>query len=102
MKRVKSISFNDNNAEEKEMLKFVRRRNFSKYVKTLIRADMQRKQQEKTEVKKDKPKEEPVKSNPIDQAHSSPVTNTQKPLLKQPTQQQRFKSQNGGIKFDLR
>jgi hypothetical protein len=39
-KKVKSISFNDDNTEEKEMLKFVSRRNFSKYVKKLIKQDM--------------------------------------------------------------
>jgi hypothetical protein len=39
-KKVKSISFNDTLPEEKEMLKFVSRRNFSRYVKKLIKQDM--------------------------------------------------------------
>jgi hypothetical protein len=39
-KKVKSISFNDEVQEEKEILKFVSRRNFSRYVKTLIKQDM--------------------------------------------------------------
>lgn len=38
-KKVKSVSFNDNNNEEKEMLKYIGRRNFSKYIKGLIRND---------------------------------------------------------------
>jgi hypothetical protein len=39
-KKVKSISFNDAVPEEKEILKFVSRRNFSRYVKKLIKQDM--------------------------------------------------------------
>ena len=38
-KKVKSVSFNDNNKEEKEMLKYIGRRNFSKYIKGLLRND---------------------------------------------------------------
>lgn len=39
-KKVKSISFNDAVPGEKEILKFVSRRNFSRYVKKLIKQDM--------------------------------------------------------------
>ena len=39
-KKVKSIHFNDELPEEKEMLKFVSRRNFSRYMKKLIKQDM--------------------------------------------------------------
>jgi hypothetical protein len=46
-KKVKSISLNDKNAEEKEMIKHLGRKNFSKYVKGLIRDDMKRKASEK-------------------------------------------------------
>jgi hypothetical protein len=46
-KKVKSISLNDKNAEEKEMIKHLGRKNFSKYVKGLIREDMKRRATEK-------------------------------------------------------
>jgi hypothetical protein len=46
-KKVKSISLNDKNAEEKEMIKHLGRKNFSKYVKGLIRDDMKRRASEK-------------------------------------------------------
>lgn len=42
MKKVKSISFNDSNPIENEMLKFIGRRNFSSYVKKMIKEDMKR------------------------------------------------------------
>jgi hypothetical protein len=48
-KKVKSISLNDKNAEEKEMIKHLGRKNFSKYVKGLIREDMKKKAAEKGE-----------------------------------------------------
>jgi hypothetical protein len=50
-KKVKSVSFNDEVAEEKEILKFVSRRNFSKYVKHLIKQDMVAKLAEKSSKK---------------------------------------------------
>lgn len=50
-KKVKSISFNDDLTEEKEMLKFVSRRNFSKYVKKLIKQDMSAKMSAKSSEK---------------------------------------------------
>jgi hypothetical protein len=46
-KKVKSISLNDKNAEEKEIIKHLGKRNFSKYVKGLIREDMKRRAAEK-------------------------------------------------------
>jgi hypothetical protein len=46
-KKVKSISLNDKNAEEKEMIKHLGKRNFSRYVKGLIREDMKRRAAEK-------------------------------------------------------
>jgi hypothetical protein len=48
-KKVKSISLNDKNAEEKEMIKHLGKRNFSRYVKGLIREDMKRRAAEKGE-----------------------------------------------------
>ena len=47
MKKIKSISFNENNPEEKAMLRYFSRRNFSKYVKELIREDLKKKAAEK-------------------------------------------------------
>jgi hypothetical protein len=49
-KKVKSISLNDKNAEEKEMIKHLGKKNFSKYVKRLIREDMKKKAAERNEV----------------------------------------------------
>jgi hypothetical protein len=46
-KKVKSISLNDKNLEEREMIKHLGRKNFSKYVKGLIREDMKRRAAEK-------------------------------------------------------
>lgn len=74
LKKVKSISFNDEIAEEKEMLKHFRRRNFSKYVKKLIREDIARK---KAEINKTNEKNKPLLTN------------------------QRFKSKNGVVKINL-
>jgi hypothetical protein len=48
-KKVKSISLNDKNVEEKEMIKHLGRKNFSKYVKRLIREDMKKKAAEKND-----------------------------------------------------
>jgi hypothetical protein len=48
-KKVKSISLNDKNVDEKEMIKHLGKRNFSKYVKGLIREDMRRRAAEKGE-----------------------------------------------------
>lgn len=42
-KTIKPISFNDKRSDEAEMLKHIKRRNFSGYVKKLIWEDMQRK-----------------------------------------------------------
>jgi hypothetical protein len=47
MKVVKSISFNDKNEVEAQMLKIFKRRSFSKYVKQLIIADMEAKKEAK-------------------------------------------------------
>ncbi|WP_227940415.1 hypothetical protein [Alkalihalobacillus deserti] len=49
-KKVKSISFNDKNTDEKEMIKHIGRKNFSKYIKGLIRDDMMLKQTKKEDV----------------------------------------------------
>jgi hypothetical protein len=49
-KKVKSISLNDKNAEEKEMIKHLGRKNFSKYIKGLIREDMKKRAADKSEV----------------------------------------------------
>lgn len=67
-KKVKSISFNDEVAEEKEILKFVARRNFSKYIKKLIKQDMAEKMAAKSskEIEQDTSSvnSDPVKKNP--------------------------------------
>lgn len=46
-KRIKSISFNVKNEDDRAILKHVSRRNFSGYVKKLILTDMRRKEAEK-------------------------------------------------------
>ncbi|MCM3569844.1 hypothetical protein [Neobacillus mesonae] len=52
-KKVKSVAFNDEVAEEKEILKHVSRRNFSKYVKQLIKQDMAAKSSEKIQIEQE-------------------------------------------------
>ena len=49
-KKVKSVSFNDKNLKEKEMIKHIGRKNFSKYIKGLISDDMLLKQSKKEDV----------------------------------------------------
>jgi hypothetical protein len=49
--RVKSVHFNITNEEDTKMLKAVGRRNFSKYVKELIKADIQKKELHKQSIK---------------------------------------------------
>lgn len=46
-KVIKSVSFNKQNEDDKKMLKYFGRRNFSGYVKKLIMEDMKRKEAEK-------------------------------------------------------
>lgn len=84
-KKVKSISFNDSNKEECEMLKFIGRRNFSKYVKDLIRNDMLLNQAVVSEV------EEKVMKN-----YSLYMENENKPKLSE----QRLINQ-GGLRIKL-
>lgn len=43
-KRVKSVAFNVKNPEEKNLFKYISRRNFSGYVKRLIAEDIKRKE----------------------------------------------------------
>jgi hypothetical protein len=43
--RVKSVHFNITNIEDEKLLKAIGRRNFSKYVKELIKADVERKKE---------------------------------------------------------
>ena len=63
VKKVKSISFNDTLPEEKEMLKFVSRRNFSRYMKKLIKQDMaDRMSQKSSEILQQE--QEPSSKNP--------------------------------------
>ena len=61
-KKVKSISFNDDLPEENDILKFVARRNFSKYVKKLIMQDMTTKMAAKSsqKIEQESPLEAPV------------------------------------------
>lgn len=44
---VKSVHFNVKNADDAKMLKSFSRKNFSRYVKKLIMADIQQKEQQK-------------------------------------------------------
>lgn len=48
-KVVKPVSFNPNKEEEAELLKHVKRRNFSGYVKKLIKADLQQRKELKSQ-----------------------------------------------------
>lgn len=48
-KVVKSVSFNTGKADELKILNSVKRRNFSKYVKTLLLNDIERKERERVE-----------------------------------------------------
>ena len=47
-KTVKSVSFNDKNEKDKQMLKHISRRNFSGYVKKLIEQDIKTREDKKT------------------------------------------------------
>jgi hypothetical protein len=46
-KRIKSISFNVKNEDDREILKHISRRNFSGYVKKLILSDIKQKEENK-------------------------------------------------------
>lgn len=48
-KVIKSVSFNITNEADAEMLKAIKRRNFSGYVKKLIMADIEARKEEKTQ-----------------------------------------------------
>ncbi|MDX5474497.1 MAG: hypothetical protein LPK00_03070 [Bacillaceae bacterium] len=56
-KKIKSISFNKKNENDKKILNHVARRNFSGYVKKLILADIEKKEQVK-EQKKNPPNDD--------------------------------------------
>lgn len=82
MKVVKSISFNDKNEVEAQMLKIFKRRSFSKYVKQLIIADLESKKEAKTT-------EEPRQRQPQQQSQAW-----------SPNQKTVFRG-TGGIKLNL-
>jgi hypothetical protein len=88
-KKVKSISFNDNNQEEKEMLQHIGKRNFSKYVKDLIHNDMILVDAKKPNIKEAKTKYQGT-ANQYYQAQKPPQT-----------EPKRYKSNNGVIKFNI-
>jgi hypothetical protein len=63
-KIIKSVSFNITNPKDEKILKAIKRRNFSGYVKKLIMADIEAREREKAQneenkaVENDKPKED--------------------------------------------
>lgn len=60
-KVIKSVSFNVTNADDERMLKAIKRRNFSGYVKKLILADINAKEQTKAE---NEPVKREIKTEP--------------------------------------
>jgi hypothetical protein len=70
-KKVKSVCFNTQKENEKVMLKFVSRKNFSKYVKKLIQQDMLHKQSLKSQENTPPEPEPPTEKNPDEIRYSN-------------------------------
>lgn len=71
---IKSVSFSETNPDDRKMLKYIKRRNFSGYMKKLLMADIEAREQEATQSDPvltqpetiTKEKYEPASNHPID------------------------------------
>lgn len=71
---IKSVSFNETNPDDRKMLKYIKRRNFSGYMKKLLLADIEAREQEASQNNPvstqpeaiAKEKYEPASNHPID------------------------------------
>lgn len=67
---IKSVSFNDTNPDDRKMLKYIKRRNFSGYMKKLLMADIEAREQETAQKNP-----LPIQTEAIAQEQCEPVSN---------------------------